>query len=133
MTLPNKQRRGVLSYLQRPAFWITVVAYVALTFAEWGFFSSPLFRIFVEQNQNGFLRGYFSDVAGYDVVGAVAQELRGQIVLVLEGVALLLAIVLLVLRKFEAVALGILAVILTYLAIAFCLALLFLMLVRRGY
>jgi len=133
MAMADNQRRSLLSYVRQPAFWIAVVAYVALTVGEWAFLSSPLFRSFVEQNQTGFLSSFFSNTAGYDVVGAVVTEVRLRVFAILQGGAAVVAIVLLALHKYEAVALGILMVLLSYVAILVCAALLIFVSVRRGY
>ena len=134
MSLADHQRRRVFSYLRQPPFWVTVLAFVALTIVEWVFLSSAIFRAFVEQNQNGLLSSYFSNYAGYDVVGGVVEDFRPQIFLTLQAVAVLVALVLLILHKYEAIALGILTVLFAYLVIAFCVVLLFVVSVsHRGY
>ena len=133
MTRAEHLRQSILKQVRRPTFWITVVLYIVLTVGVWGSVSSPLFRAFVEENQSGFLSTYFSKYAGYDVVGAVVRDIRVDIFLVQQVVAALVSILLLVIRKYEAVATGILAVILTFAFILLCVSLMFLMLVRHGY
>lgn len=133
MKSPQHQPQRIDSPFQQPAFWIAVVVYILLTVGVWSFVSSPLFRTFVEHNSNGYFSGYFSKYAGYDVVGSVVEDVRGNIFLVQQVVAVLVSLVLIVLRKQIAVALGILAVILTFLVIAFCAALLWVVFRRHGY
>jgi hypothetical protein len=120
MKSAQHQQQSISGQFRRPTFWVTVIVYLLLTVGVSSFVASPLFRTFVEQNPNGLLNGYYSYHSGYDVVGAIVRHIGNDIFFAQQLVALLVSIVMLVLRKHIGVALGILAVVLTFSVIAFC-------------
>jgi hypothetical protein len=121
----------MLSLFKRPVFWITVTVYVLLTIGVLYFVFSPVFRPFVEQNQQGFLRGYFSNYAGFGVVNAVIEDIGRDVFLLQQVLGVFLAIVLW--RRYKPVAFGILMVILTFICIFTLAILLFALSARHGY
>jgi hypothetical protein len=131
MTQEQQQPYSIRAQFRRPVFWVTGAVYILLTIGVRYFVFSPLFRTFVEQNQEGLLKGYFSYLAGYDVVGAVIQKISVDIFLFQQLLAVLVMLILW--RNHKAVAVGILAVILTFTVIFSCAVLLFLVFGRTDY
>ncbi len=129
MTPEHHPPQTILGQFRRPTFWVTAVIYVLLTIGLRYFVFTPLFRAFVEQNSGGFLSGYFSNYAGYDVVGSVVGAISVNIFLYQQAIAVLVALALW--RRHKAVAMGILIVILTFVVMFLCFVLIFILTARR--
>lgn len=129
--ITSEQPRSILVHFRRPTFWVTAVGYLLLIIGVRYFLLSPFFRTWAEQNQDGFLRGYFSNQAGYGVVDAVINQVSVDLFLYQLMLAVFVALVLW--RSHKAVAMGILAVISVFVVIFLAFVLTFALFVRRGY
>jgi hypothetical protein len=126
------QPERIVAQFRRPALWSTAVGYVLLTFGVQYVISTELFKAFVEQNQDGFMSGYFMRFAGgLDVVGDVRRQIALDVLFYQQVLAALVVVVLW--RKYKAVSLGILTALLSGILMVLCVVFLMFSMIRHGY